>query len=59
LFIIFYILINYFYKINRVLDETPLILSELTKMGVEAEVTAYTGNPAAGKLAGKVSGNLV
>jgi hypothetical protein len=36
-----------------------MVLGKLTEMGVEAGVTAYTGNPAAGKLAGKVSGNLV
>jgi hypothetical protein len=44
---------------SAILDETPMVLGELTKMGVEAGMTAYSGNPAAGKLAGKLAGNLV
>lgn len=35
---------------TRTLDETPQLLGKATEMGV----TAYTGNPAAGKLAGKL-----
>jgi hypothetical protein len=44
---------------SAILDKTPMVLGELTKLGVEAGVTAYTGNPAAGKLSGKLVGNLV
>jgi hypothetical protein len=44
---------------SAVLDETPMVIGKLAELGVEAGVTAYTGNPVAGKLAGKVSGNLV
>jgi hypothetical protein len=44
---------------SAILDEIPMVLGKLTELGVEAGVTAYTGNAEAGKLSGKVSGNLV